>query len=78
MIKKSLIAVAAAAMMAMPAVGAEQKEDGLRYEGEIGATFSTGDHAPFWMVNDQYGFSSLKRNNAWLRAGIFHDMDTTR
>lgn len=50
-------------------------KDSLRYYGEIGATFTGGDHTPFWMVSDNYGFSSVKRNNGWLRLGIFHDLD---
>lgn len=54
---------------------AREFNDSLRYRAEIGGTFSTGDHTPFWMVNDHYGFSGLKKNNAWIRAGIFHDMD---
>lgn len=49
--------------------------DSLRYSGEIGATFSGGAHTPFWMVNGQDGFSSIKKNNGWLRLGIFHDLD---
>ncbi|MDE7413349.1 MAG: capsule assembly Wzi family protein [Muribaculaceae bacterium] len=52
--------------------------DSIRYHGEIGATFSGGDHTPFWMANNKYGLSSIKRNNAYLRLGAFHDMDTTK
>ena len=52
--------------------------DSIRYHGEIGATFSAGEHTPFWMANNQYGLSSITRNNAYLRLGAFHDMDTTR
>ncbi len=57
---------------------AREYNDSLRYRAEIGGTFSTGDHTPFWMVNDHYGFSGLKKNNAWIRAGIFHDMDRSK
>ena len=52
--------------------------DSIRYHAEIGATFSGGQHTPFWMANNQYGLSSITRNNGYLRAGVFHDMDTTR
>lgn len=54
---------------------ASEFNDSLRYRAEIGTTFSAGDHTPFWMVNDHYGFSGIKKNNAWIRAGIFHDID---
>lgn len=52
--------------------------DSIRYHGEIGATFSAGDHTPFWLMNDRHGLSSATRNNGYLRLGAFHDMDTTR
>lgn len=54
---------------------AKESSESLRYRAEIGGTFSAGDHTPFWMVNDHFGFSGLKKNNAWIRAGIFHDLD---
>lgn len=54
---------------------AKEFNDSIRYSAEIGGTVSIGEHTPFWMVNDQYGFSGLKKNNAWIRAGVFHDLD---
>lgn len=59
-------------------VVARENNDSLRYRAEIGATFSGGEQTPFWMVNDHYGFSGLKKNNAWIRAGIFHDLDKSK
>lgn len=56
-------------------VNGAERHDSLRYKAEVGTTLSTGAHTPFWMVSDNYGFSSVKRNNVWLRAGIFHDLD---
>ena len=52
--------------------------DSIRYHAEIGASFSGGQHTPFWMANNQYGLASITRNNGYLRAGVFHDMDTTK
>lgn len=71
------IAAGLLALVGLNARPAQAREfgDSLRYEAEIGATFSAGEHTPFWMVSDQYGFSGIKRNNAWIRAGIFHDLD---
>lgn len=67
--------IAAALMAAAMPAAAREFGDSLRYRAEIGGTFSAGEHTPFWMVNDQYGFSGLKKNNAWIRGGIFHDLD---
>lgn len=69
-----------AALLAVLSVPGQAREygDSLRYRGEVGATFATGEHTPFWMASDQYGFASTKKNNGWLRAGIFHDMDRSK
>lgn len=72
--KKLLIGALMACAGIVPA-GARDFNDSLRWDVQVGATFSGGDHTPFWMVNGQQGFSGIKRNNAWLRAGIFHDLD---
>lgn len=75
--KKLLTTAILLATIGLPA-GAKEFNDSLRYRAEIGGTFSTGDHTPFWMVNDHYGFSGIKKNNAWIRAGIFHDIDKNK
>lgn len=49
--------------------------DSIEYRAEVGTTLSAGDHTPFWLVSNRYGFSSLERNNLWLRAGMFKYMD---
>lgn len=69
------ILVAAGLTLFSESATAKEFGDSLRYSGEIGATFSGGSHTPFWMVNGQNGFSSLNKNNAWLRLGLFHDLD---
>ncbi|MDE5806549.1 MAG: capsule assembly Wzi family protein, partial [Muribaculaceae bacterium] len=66
-------------LLPFPALKASAEwNDSIRYHAEIGAAFSGGEHTPFWMANNQYGLSSIERNNAYLRVGAFHDMDTTR
>lgn len=70
----ALLAISAIA----PQAEAREYGDSLRYRGEVGATFASGDHTPFWMVSDRHGFSSLTKNNGWIRAGIFHDMDRSK
>lgn len=71
---KKVISIFIIALCGLSAAASEFN-DSLRYRAEIGSTFSAGDHTPFWMVNDRYGFSGIKKNNALIRAGIFHDLD---
>lgn len=47
----------------------------LRYEIATDVTVSTGEHAPFWLVSNRHGMSSLKNNSATLSAGLFRDFD---
>lgn len=51
----------------------ERAIHGLEYSAEFSATLSDGDHAPFWLTSNRYGLSSIERNSAYLRAGIFRD-----
>ena len=39
---------------------------------------STGQHAPFWLVSNRHGLSSLEKNNANLSIGLFRDFDKKR
>lgn len=49
--------------------------DSIQYRAEIGTALSAGDHTPLWLNANRYGFSSLERNNLWLRLGAFKYMD---
>lgn len=51
------------------------KTDSLRYEAEIHATFSSGRNTPFWLVNNLQGLGSPEKNNGYVRAGIFKEID---
>lgn len=44
---------------------------GMNYAVEAGASFSGGEHTPFWLNANRYGLSSVEKNNGYLRAGIF-------
>ncbi|MDE6297741.1 MAG: capsule assembly Wzi family protein [Muribaculaceae bacterium] len=57
---------------------AAEWNDSIRWKAEIGAAFSGGEHTPFWIANNNYGLSSVKKNNAYLRLAAFHDLDTTK
>ena len=52
----------------------QRSTHGLEYGTEMSATLSDGDHAPFWLTSNRYGLSSVERNSAYLRAGIFRDV----
>lgn len=52
--------------------------DSIRYKAEFAVTLSSGDHTPLWLTANRYGFSSLERNNLWLRLGAFKDMDRSK
>lgn len=49
--------------------------DSLRYSVEGEVSFSNGQNTPFWLVNNMQGLSSIKKNNGYLRAGIFRDIE---
>lgn len=49
--------------------------DSIQYRAEIGTTLSSGEHTPLWLNANRFGFSSLERNNLWLRLSAFKHMD---
>lgn len=52
-----------------------QTQKTLDYTIETGATVGIGNHTPFWLVANRYGKSSIRKNNAYLDAGIFKRME---
>lgn len=49
--------------------------DSIRYLGEVETTFSGGENTPFWLMNNLQGLGSPERNNGFVRAAFFRDMD---
>ena len=47
----------------------------MRYNIQTDIVTSTGKHAPFWIVSNRHGLSSLENHNANLSAGLFRDFD---
>ena len=47
----------------------------IHYEVQTHAVTSAGKHAPFWLVSNRHGLSSLEGNNANLSLGIFRAFD---
>lgn len=67
-------ALLAACMMTGSPLKAEWN-DSIQYKAEIGTTLSAGEHTPLWLNANRYGFSSLERNNLWLRLSAVKHMD---
>lgn len=49
--------------------------DSIRWKAEVGTALSHGDYTPLWLNANRYGFSSVERNNVWLRLSAFKDLD---
>ena len=47
----------------------------INYTIQTDIVASTGRHAPFWLVSNRHGLSSLENNNANLSVGLFRDFD---
>lgn len=47
----------------------------IGYEIQTDIVASTGKHAPFWLVSNRHGLSSLENNNANLSLGFFRNFD---
>ena len=47
----------------------------IGYEIQTDIVASTGKHAPFWLVSNRHGLSSLEKNNANLSLGFFRNFD---
>ena len=58
-----------------PAAVQAQFDKGLNYKIETSATVSGGHNTPFWLVANKHGLSSIRKNNAYLDAGIFRDLE---
>lgn len=65
-------------MMSAMTAGNAWAIDGLRYRGEAQVSFSSGENTPFWLVSNKMGLSSIKKNNGYLRVGVFRDMETDK
>lgn len=43
------------------------------YDIELNGAFARGAHTPFWLVNNRFGLSSIKKVNGHMRAGFFRE-----
>ena len=50
----------------------------LSYRAETGVSFSGGEHTPFWLTANKQGLSSIEKNNGYLRAGVFRELENDK
>ena len=60
---------------ALPVQAQKSEWEKIKYEIKTEAVASTGEHAPFWLVSNRPGLSSLQNYNSSLSAGLFRDFD---
>ena len=65
-------------IFALPVQAQKSEWEKIRYEIQTDILASTGSRAPFWLVSNRHGLSSLKNYSANLSAGIFRDFDKKR
>lgn len=66
----SLLAITINAFAQMPNWG-----EGIHYSVEMSGTLSDGEHAPFWLTANRHGLSSVERNSAYIRGGVFRSVE---
>lgn len=49
--------------------------DSIRYLGELRATFSGDENTPFWLMNNLQGLGSPEKDNGYVRAAAFRDIN---
>ena len=65
-------------ILLLPLNSYAQFTKGLSYRAETGVSFSGGEHTPFWLTANKQGLSSIEKNNGYLRAGIFRELENDK
>lgn len=68
-------AISIPALASIPISADAEWNDSIQYRAEVGTTLSAGQHTPLWLNANKFGFSSVERNNLWLRLSAFKRMD---
>ncbi|MDD4637800.1 MAG: capsule assembly Wzi family protein [Bacteroidales bacterium] len=58
-------------LLILPSAANSQSENRLNYIIESTSGFSNGEQAPFWLISNKQGLSSLAKDNSYLRIGVF-------
>lgn len=64
--------------LALPLQAQKNEWEKIRYEIEANVVVSGGKHAPFWLVSNKHGLSSLENNSTSVSAGIYRDFEKKR
>ena len=65
-------------MCMLPLTSYAQFTKGLSYRAETGVSFSGGEQTPFWLTANKQGLSSIEKNNGYLRAGVFRELENDK
>ena len=65
-------------ILVLPLNSYAQLSKGLSYRAETGVSFSGGEHTPFWLTANKQGLSSIEKNNGYLRAGVFRELENDK
>ena len=76
--KKIIACLLLSGCAVMAGAQAAERHDSIDWRAQIGATLSAGEHTPLWLNAGRFGFSSLERNNMWLRVSAFKHMDENK
>lgn len=67
-----------ALMLGISFDGFAQFSKGMNYEIETGISLSKGNHTPLWLTANKHGLGSIRKNNAYLMAGVFRPVETDK
>ena len=65
-------------MFAFSAQAQENEWEKIKYAVQTDIVASIGDNAPFWLISNRHGLSSLENYSANLSAGVFRDFDNKK
>ena len=51
------------------------EKDSLEYRGEVTASFSGGEHTPFWLVSNRQGLGTPEKNYGFVRASLKRNLN---
>lgn len=75
MLRKMLLGILVPLSAVFVAGAHAEWNDSIEYRAQIGTSLSAGDHTPLLLNANRFGFSSIERNNLWLRLGAFKHED---
>lgn len=76
--RQTIAAILTALSTLSPIAMRAEWNDSIKYKAEIGTAVGGGDHNPFWLANNKQGFSSVEKNNLWLRLSAFKELDDSK